>query len=41
MTIGASNPDLMERFIEKDDLVILGNRYESRPVQWTLTPAVW
>ena len=30
VTIGASNPDLMERFIEKDDLVILGNRYESQ-----------
>lgn len=30
VTIGASNPDLMEEFIEKDDLVILGNRYESQ-----------
>lgn len=30
VTIGASNPDLMSEFIEKDDLVILGNRYESQ-----------
>lgn len=30
VTIGASNPDLMERFIQKDDLVILGNRYEAQ-----------
>lgn len=30
VTIGASNPDLMKEFIEKDDLVILGNRYESQ-----------
>ena len=30
ITIAASNPDLMEEFIEKDDLVILGNRYESQ-----------
>lgn len=30
VTIAASNPDLMEEFIEKDDLVILGNRYESQ-----------
>lgn len=30
VTIGASNPDLMAQFIEKDDLVILGNRYESQ-----------
>lgn len=28
--IAASSPDLMENFIEKDDLVILGNRYESQ-----------
>lgn len=28
--IAASNPDLMENYIEKDDLVILGNRYESQ-----------
>ncbi len=30
VTIGASNPDIMKQFIEKDDLVILGNRYESQ-----------
>ncbi len=30
VTIGASSPELMEEFIEKDDLVILGNRYESQ-----------
>ena len=30
VAIGASTPDLMEQFIEKDDLVILGNRYESQ-----------
>ena len=30
VAIGASNPDMMEQFIEKDDLVILGNRYESQ-----------
>lgn len=30
VTIGASNPELMEEFIEKDDLVIVGNRYESQ-----------
>lgn len=29
VTIGASSPEIMEEFIEKDDLVILGNRYES------------
>ena len=29
VTIGASNRELMEDFIEKDDLVIVGNRYES------------
>lgn len=28
--IAAANPDLMENFIEPDDLVILGNRYESQ-----------
>lgn len=30
VAIGASNPDMMEEFIEKDDLVILGNRYEAQ-----------
>lgn len=30
ITIAASSPELMESFIEKDDLVILGNRYESQ-----------
>ncbi|MDD7769511.1 putative manganese-dependent inorganic diphosphatase [Suipraeoptans intestinalis] len=30
VTIGASNPDLMAEFIEKDDLVILGNRREAQ-----------
>ncbi|MEO2238837.1 putative manganese-dependent inorganic diphosphatase [Dorea sp. YH-dor226] len=30
VAIGASNPDLMAEFIAKDDLVILGNRYESQ-----------
>ena len=28
--IAAANPDLMEHYIEKHDLVILGNRYESQ-----------
>ena len=28
--IAAANPDLMETYIEKHDLVILGNRYESQ-----------
>lgn len=28
--IAAANPDLMEDYIETDDLVILGNRYESQ-----------
>lgn len=28
--IAAANPDMMEYYIEKDDLVILGNRYESQ-----------
>ena len=28
--IAAANPDLMENYIEKDDIVILGNRYESQ-----------
>lgn len=28
--IGAANPDLMETYIEKNDLVILGNRYEAQ-----------
>ncbi len=28
--IAAANPDLMENYIEPDDLVILGNRYESQ-----------
>ena len=28
--IAAANPDLMENYIEKDDLDILGNRYESQ-----------
>ena len=30
VVIAASSPDMMENFIEKDDLVILGNRYESQ-----------
>lgn len=30
VVIAASSPDLMENFNEKDDLVILGNRYESQ-----------
>lgn len=28
--IAAANPDLMESYIEKNDIVILGNRYESQ-----------
>ncbi len=28
--VGAASPDLMEKYIEKGDLVILGNRYESQ-----------
>ena len=28
--IAAANPDLKENYIEKDDIVILGNRYESQ-----------
>lgn len=28
--IAASSPDMMENFIDKDDLVVLGNRYESQ-----------
>ena len=28
--VAAANPDLMENYIEEDDLVILGNRYESQ-----------
>lgn len=28
--IAAANPDMMESYIEKNDLVILGNRYESQ-----------
>ena len=28
VVVAASSPDMMEDFIEKDDLVILGNRYE-------------
>ena len=30
MLIAAANPDLMEYYINKNDLVILGNRYESQ-----------
>ena len=30
MLIAAANPDLMESYIEMDDIVILGNRYESQ-----------
>lgn len=30
VVIAAANPDLMEDFIEDDDMVILGNRYESQ-----------
>lgn len=30
VVIAAANPDLMESYIEEDDLVILGNRYESQ-----------
>mgnify|MGYP000261334614 CR=1 FL=1 len=29
VAVGASSTDMMEEFIQKDDLVILGNRYES------------
>lgn len=29
VTIATSSPDMMEAFIEEDDLVILGNRYET------------
>ncbi len=28
--IAAANPDIMENYIEKDDMIILGNRYESQ-----------
>ena len=28
--VAAANPDMMEYYIEKHDLVILGNRYESQ-----------
>ncbi|MDD3138771.1 MAG: putative manganese-dependent inorganic diphosphatase, partial [Lachnospiraceae bacterium] len=30
VVIAASSPDMMENFIDKDDLVILGNRYETQ-----------
>ena len=30
VTVAASSPEMMETYIEKDDLVILGNRYESQ-----------
>lgn len=30
VVIAASSPELMENFIEKNDLVVLGNRYESQ-----------
>lgn len=30
VTVAASSPDVMETYIEKDDLVILGNRYETQ-----------
>ncbi len=30
VVIAASSPELMETFIEKDDLVVLGNRYEAQ-----------
>ncbi|MDL2300890.1 putative manganese-dependent inorganic diphosphatase [Lachnospiraceae bacterium OttesenSCG-928-D06] len=30
VVVAAANPDLMESYIEEDDLVILGNRYESQ-----------
>ena len=30
VVIAAANPDLMENYIEEDDLVILGNQYESQ-----------
>lgn len=30
VAVAASSPDMMESYIEKDDLVILGNRYESQ-----------
>lgn len=30
VVVAAANPDLMENYIEEDDLVILGNRYESQ-----------
>lgn len=41
VAIGASNPDLMAEFIEKDDLVILGNRYESQACAVDMMPAAW
>ena len=30
IVIAAANPDVMENYIEQDDMVILGNRYESQ-----------
>ena len=30
VTVATSSPDVMETYIEKDDLVILGNRYEAQ-----------
>ena len=30
VTVAASSPEMMETYIEKEDLVILGNRYESQ-----------
>ena len=30
VAVAASSPDMMETYIEKDDLVILGNRYETQ-----------
>ncbi|MBQ2986947.1 MAG: putative manganese-dependent inorganic diphosphatase [Tyzzerella sp.] len=30
VTVAASSPEMMEAYIEKDDLVVLGNRYESQ-----------
>lgn len=30
VVVAASSPDMMEEYIEKDDLVVLGNRYESQ-----------
>ena len=41
MLVAAANPDMMEEYIEDNDLVIIGNRYESQLCALEMNAGAW